>query len=210
MRTTHHHPLLAALLVLLGLTGCRSHTAEFSGFLDGYDQLEPAPDDKNAYRYRNPDKDLADYDRFIVEPVMLHFAPNAKGTSIDPKRAGEVVDHFQAKLAEELSENYLVVDQPGAGTARVRMAITSIEKTTPALNIHPGTKLSGAGLGGASIEGELVDTADGVRIFAFVDSDPGNRFTIAEGLDAVGHAKWVIDKWVEEVVGRLDRAHGRE
>ncbi|UCE61917.1 MAG: DUF3313 domain-containing protein, partial [Phycisphaerales bacterium] len=87
---------------------------------------------------------------------------------------------------------YSVVDAPGPGVLRIRAALTDIKKTKPAMNIHPATKLSGIGLGGASMEAEGLDAQTGERVLAVVDTRAGNRLSIGAGLDSLGHAKQMI------------------
>jgi len=201
--------LLAALLAAaLLLGGCSMSNRGYSGFLGDYSRLKPDPDIKGVLVYRAPGFDAGGYDKFIVDPIGVHFAPDAKGTAINPDKLKELTDYFHQKLTEELSANYSVVLGPGPGTMRLRIAITDIKKTEPALNIHPATKLSGAGLGGASVEAEGIDTATGQRLFAFVHTRPGDRLAITEGLEAWGHAKQAMDFWAKKLVERLDKAHG--
>ncbi len=76
------------------------------------------------------------------------------------------------------------------------------------MNIHPATKLSGIGLGGASMEAEALDSQTGERVFAVVDTREGNRLSIGAGLSELGHAQQVIKHWIERFVNRVDRAHG--
>ncbi len=76
------------------------------------------------------------------------------------------------------------------------------------MNIHPATKLSGVGLGGASMEAEAIDSVSGRRVFAVVDTRQGSRFALTAGLSELGHAKQVITHWVERFVKRVDEAHG--
>ncbi len=91
---------------------------------------------------------------------------------------------------------------------RIRIAITDIKKTTAVANIHPAMKMSGIGLGGASMEAEAVDSVSGERVGAIVDSQSGGRLGITAGLKKYGHAQQVMDGWVERFVKRLDKAHG--
>jgi hypothetical protein len=138
----------------------------------------------------------------------VHFAPNAKGTALDPAKLKKLSDYAYDEVAKALSERYTVVTAPGPGVLRLRTALTDIKKTTPALNIHPATKLSGLGLGGASMEAEALDSQTGERVFAVVDTRQGDRLAIAAGLDPLGHAKQVIRHWIERFVKRVDKAHG--
>ncbi len=89
---------------------------------------------------------------------------------------------------------------------RIRVAITQISETIPLLNIHPGMKLTGAGLGGASMEAEAVDSKTGKRVAAVMETESGNRLSIAAGFSQFGHAKQVMDGWIERFVKRLDAA----
>ncbi len=98
--------------------------------------------------------------------------------------------------------------KPGPGVLRLRAAITDIEKTTPIMNIHPAMKISGIGLGGASMEAEAVDSQTRERVIAVVDSREGSRASIGAGLQTFGHAKQVMDFWVERFRKNLDKAHG--
>ena len=100
------------------------------------------------------------------------------------------------------------VQKPGPGVLRVRTAITDIEKTTPIMNIHPAMKMSGIGLGGASMEAEAIDSQTRERVIAVVDSRQGSRASIGAGLQTFGHAKQVMDFWVERFIKQVDKAHG--
>ena len=194
--------MIAGLLV--GCTGRPKVT--HSGFLRDYSQLKLEED--GAKRYLNPSKNLRQYKKFIIDPVVVNFAPNAKGTAIDPAKLKELSDYFRNQLVKGLSKRYRVVRSSGPGVLRIRVAITDIKKTTAVANIHPGMKMSGVGLGGAAMEAEAVDSVSGERVAAIVDSQSGGRLGITAGLKKYGHAQQVMDGWVERFVKRLDKAHG--
>lgn len=158
--------------------------------------------------YESATKRLKDYDKFMIDPVIVHFAPNAKGTAIDPAKVKKLADYMTERLRELLSKRYQVVSAPGPGVLRLRIALTDIKKTIPALNIHPGMKLSGVGVGGASMEAEAVDSQSGERVLAVVDSGEGSFMAIKAGLESLGHAEEVIGAWAERLVNRVDKAHG--
>ncbi len=201
----------AVAIVFLGfVAGCATQQAARSGFLGDYSQLKPDPAFDGARRYQNPAKPLKQYQKFMVDPVVVHFAPNAKGTAISPGKLKELADYFHDRAVEELSKRYQVVQKPGPGVLRVRAAITGIEKTTPILNIHPAMKISGIGLGGASMEAEAVDSQTRERVIAVVDSRQGSRASIGAGLQTFGHAKQVMDFWIERFITQLDKAHGEK
>lgn len=161
-------------------------------------------------RWVAPTEKLTQYKQFIIDPVIVHFSPNAKGTAIDPAELKEMSDYFHAQVVKALSKTkrYQVVTAPGSGVARVRIAITDISKTVPVANIHPAMKLSGIGLGGAAMEAEVVDSVSGERLGMVVDSQSGGRLGIVAGLQTYGHARQVMDGWTERFVKRLDTIHG--
>ena len=202
---------IALAIIFLGsVAGCATQQAAKSGFLSDYSQLKPDPTFDGARRYQNPAKPLNQYRKFMLDPVVVHFAPNAKGTAISPGELKKLADYFHDRAVEELSKRYQVVQKPGPGVLRVRAAITDIEKTTPIMNIHPAMKMSGIGLGGASMEAEAIDSQTRERVIAVVDSRQGSRASIGAGLQTFGHAKQVMDFWIERFIKQLDKAHGEK
>jgi len=194
----------------------RTRISRYSGFLGDYSKLKRSRQLKGAMSYENPSKKLGHYDKFMIDQVVVHFAPNAKGIGVDPIKVQQVADYFHRELwlALSMRMRYQVVNTPGPGVLRLRMAITDIKTTVPIMNIHPGTKLLGQvlgfGLGGASMEGEAVDSQTGERVLAVVDMRRGafNPFPSAAGFDEVGHAEEVVRYWVKRFVGRVDKVHG--
>lgn len=201
--------VVCSVILIAALTGCSAKQRANSGFLVDYSELKPSPLVEGAYAYRNPSFDLGKFDKFIIDPIGVHFAPDASGAAVDPKTLQEMTAYFRTKLIEGLSKNYKVVDAAGDGTLRLRIALTDLQKSNPALNIHPATKLSGVGLGAASVEAEGLDTASGKRLFAFVHTRSGDRLSIVEGLEFWGHAKQAMDFWAAKLVERVDEAHGK-
>lgn len=198
-------PLVVCCAVL---AGCQSSKTAYSGFLGDYSGFRASAEVKGALVYTHPTLTLKSYDKFMIDPVIVHFAPNAKGTAMDPAKVKKLTDYVREQLSNGLSKRYQVVTSPGPGVLRLRVALTDIKKTIPAMNIHPGTKLSGVGIGGASMEAEALDSQTGDRVRAVVDSRKGDVMAIGAGLKPLGHAKQVIDYWIERFVKRVDQAHG--
>jgi hypothetical protein len=149
-----HITLLALFigLVPLWISGCGTTETARTGFLKDYSKLKPHPEVEGRFRYLNPKMNVGDYSKFIVDPVVLQLSKEGKEEEIDQEDLNEQVTFFHKTLVEKLETDYRVVNSPGKGVARLRVAITHIDKTNPALNIHPATKLTGAGLGGAGPE----------------------------------------------------------
>ena len=67
-----------------------------------------------------------------------------------------------------------VVYQPAPGVVRVRLVLTDIEKTN-AVNLLPQASLLGVGLGGAAMEGEVINSMTDMQIGVVVESQKGSR-----------------------------------
>lgn len=178
----------------------------YSLFLQNYWQL--SIDKEGAMSYKNLSKGLKQYNKFMLDPVVVHFAANAKGTAVDPAKLVQLTDYAHRELVKGLSKRYQVVGSPGPGVLRIRSAITDIKKALSAHDIKPGEESFGVGLGGASMEAEGLDSQTGERVIAVVDSRQGEKISTAERFDEFGHAKEVIRYWIMRFVRRLDKAHG--
>jgi len=116
---------------------------------------------------------------------------------------------FRKKIKEELQKGYQVVQSSGTGVARIRTSISEVEKTLPYLNIHPGTKIMGGGLGGAGAELEIVDSVNGQIIAAAIANQKGSRLDIGAGLTWYGNAEEVMEDWAEDLKDWVDKVHGK-
>ncbi|MHC4573397.1 MAG: DUF3313 domain-containing protein [Planctomycetota bacterium] len=192
--------------------GCGPKAPQTVGFLSDYSRLEA--DSSSSLRYVN-ERALAKYSSFIVDRVDVHFHSGAK--AIEARTEGkltqqdirDLTNYFHSAIVKTLTEGgYKVVYRPGPGVARIRAAITDIEKTNVALAAIPQTHLVGAGIGGASMEVEMVDSVTGEQIGAVVESRAGSRIPFT-GLSDWGGAKAAMDEWAKRVRQRLDKAHGR-
>ena len=209
IRRTRRCSLVLGVVLAVGLTGCGLQ-AQKSGFLGDYSQLKPSEKSEGTMVYWNPAKPLKNYNSFIIEPVVVHFAPDAKGGGIDPETLNELAVYFHDQVVQGLTKSgYTVVKQPAAGVLKVRAAITQIDKTVPVANIHPAMKMTGLGLGGASMEAEGTDSKSNDRVFAVTDSRKGSRLDITGGLQWYGNAKGVMQEWAERFVAAVDDAHGK-
>jgi len=177
-----------------------------SGFLSDYSKLKEIEENHLVYDSGNFDN----YLKFIVEPVaMLYRNPDEKQI-FDSEELEDLQAHFATKVRKALIEDdgYQVVEVPGPGTAIIRIGITDVDDTIGALNITIYTKITGAGLGGAAMEGEILDSVTGEQIGAVIRWGSGSRIFRA-GFTHTGDAKIVIDRWAKNLRQTIDEAHGR-
>lgn len=90
--------------------------------------------------------------------------------------------------------------------ATIRLGITALDATLGALNIALTTKITGAGLGGAAMEGEMVDSHTGKRLAAAIQWGSGSR-VLRAGLTRLGDAKLQINCSCKNLRQRIDAAH---
>lgn len=203
MRTT----ISTLVLILFGaaLAACAGRPGQTrSGFLSDYDNLRRVSDAE----YARADADaLASLSGLYIEETRLMVDATPDGTVIPAKDAAEIEAHIRASLVKSLGEAYAVVDAPGPGIGRLRVAITEVKKPATLLNFHPASKVTGAGLGGATIESEILDQS-GKQIAAMVEPRKGDQFEL-DTLSEYDDAMDAIEAWADSLRKRLDKAHGR-
>ncbi len=195
---------LCALVVFMA-SGCATiKQPEPTGFLSDYSNLTQIADDHLFYSAGKS----AGYRQFIVEPVTLLFTPD-QNAAFNGNELEELQLYFEEKLKDALTrdDGYSLATEPGPGVARLRVGLVDVERTVGALNIWLVTKVTGAGIGGASAEGEMVDSQTGEQLAATVRWGGGSRVLIA-GLTSMGDAKIAIKRWTRDVRSMLDEAHG--
>ncbi|MHC4319399.1 MAG: DUF3313 family protein, partial [Planctomycetota bacterium] len=64
-------------------------------------------------------------------------------------------------------------------------------------NLHPGSKLMGAGTGGASMEGEILDSVTGRQLGAVIQAKKGSQFDL-DYFDGLNDVKDAIDAWAKQ------------
>ena len=117
----------------------------------------------------------------------------------------DLKNYMHSAVVDAVKDRYEIVYRPGPGVARVRIALTDLKQSRTAQNIMPLTKLAGTGLGGASLEAELLDSQTHKQIGAIVESQLGSRLSLA-GISTWGDAKSVMDEWAKRFRQRLDES----
>jgi len=231
---------LITTLVVVVLIGCmgvfntsiiEAKELKPSGFFENYSGFEESTESKGLYVKRNPNRSIGEYSKFLLEPITVYMAPVRGISKINPKRMGvnakklaELTEHFENEITRVLSENYTVVNEPGEGVLRLRLAVTDVKTNIRLLNIHSYTSFTGVGLGSASMEGEATDSVTGEQILAVVDSRKGSTMPKLKGQKVDDIAKEAIDNkldsltryntikqimttWAERFAKKVDEQH---
>ena len=193
--------MILAVGIMLIQCGCGSEGAARTGFLSDYSRLQT--ESSTSLRYINT-RALAKYSNFIVDPVRVHFHSGSKSKGkLTQQQISDLTSYMNANIIEAVIDSgNKVVYQPAPGVARVRVALTDIQKTNAA-NILPQASLLGVGLGGASMEGEIIDSMTGEQIGAVVESQKGSRIPFSN-LREWTTSKKIMDDWAKRFQQRLE------
>ena len=200
--------LLISIVALGLLAACAAPVSEpeQTGFLSDYSKLETK---EKGYIGYIGDRAI-EYDKFMVDPIEILFRRDPEDQKFSDEELEELKAYFIKEATEQLTKDdgYAVVTEPGPGVLRLRLGITEVDASIGALNVVLTTKITGAGLGGASAEGEAVDSVTGEQIAAMVRWESGSRIARA-GLTKMGDAKLAINKWTRDWRQNIDDVHGR-
>lgn len=190
--------LSSALICAALLSACPSQETTRTGFLNTYDHMRIAEDDKDALVYKAPAK-MA-YTRFMVDEVT--YAPGQKSEKdVTPEQIAEIKKSYQDAAIKTFSKRYQYTNQPDYGVMRVRLAITGIDKANSTLNYVTVALVGPVSNGGASSESEVIDAMTGEKIAALAthtNADPING-GVFEYFTKTGHAKSVLADHAEQL-----------
>ena len=184
------------LLLLLALgascaTTYQTRRAKTSGFLGDYSQLRPGEGKEPLLVYFNPAADVRNYDKILIDPVVGYLGQGSRLNRLAPADRQALLDYFHATLREQLGQDYALVDRPGPGTLRLRIAVTDARGTKPVadtLSTVVPVALAVSALervalgktlttGSVRIEAEALDAQTGARLGAMVDERVGAKVT---------------------------------
>ncbi|HOO21907.1 MAG TPA: DUF3313 domain-containing protein [Kiritimatiellia bacterium] len=212
------------MVLLVAVTGlsCTStyqvRNAPASGFLGDYSQLERGGRGRPLLIYRDPAADFTAYKRIQIDPVAGYIGAHSRLQKIAPEDRQALLDYFHATLRKRLAEDYELVNEPGPGVLRLRVAVTDAQGSKVAMDtlstvVPVGLALSalekvalGKTLtaGSVRIEAEALDGGTGKRLAALVDERAGAK--VSGRLDK--WSKWqdardAFDFWGDRLGSRL-------
>lgn len=197
MRTRIGFVAVCAVWLASGLVGCSSSPPlRQTGFLSTYDNLRPAGE--NRMRYISPE--LRDYTAFIVDPVESRLEDGV----LSPDDRAAALNYFREAMIRAIrAAGFAVTDDVGPHVARVRLALTGVAKSEWWMKLYPAARFSGAGTGGAAMEGEVIDSMTGRELGAVVQAASGNQFNLAN-FSTLSDVESAIDKWADNARQRLE------
>ncbi|MBV5307621.1 MAG: DUF3313 domain-containing protein [Desulfobulbaceae bacterium] len=216
--------LTTGLLVALSccvFSGCAStSTVGHSGFLKDYPTFQPGAPDGVDLVYLKPGTDLKKYNKVMLDKVQFFIKKDADYKGIEATELAELTDTFHRAIIDAMGTAYPLVDKPGPDVLHVRLGVSDIEPSNPALSglttvlpvglavsaVKKGASGSHTGVGGASMEVEFLDSISGERLGAAIDTFNGSKLS---GLSKYGAAKEAFEFWAKRLRVTLDKAHGK-
>jgi hypothetical protein len=187
------------MLMALFLTSCMAKTMtdyKHAGFLSDYSKLKHARDGSEAEIYTKPGFNLKNYNKILLDRIIIWYRDDAEYKGIDPTELKALADYFHDAIARELGTAYPLVSEPGTDVLRLRIAITELVATRPAVSavvlvlpyVTIGDIASGATtkggmgsspyVGDAAIEAEALDSLTNEQLAAFVERRIGKKYDI--------------------------------
>jgi hypothetical protein len=190
--------LLAAAALLLG--ACANQETTRSGFLRDYSRM--APDASGALVERaagGPQAVAARYRAFMIDDVA--YLPGARSEHASAAEIAELRAHYKDAAVKVFAQHYVHTATPGPDVLRIRLAITGIDKADATLNYIATPLVGPVSNGGASSEGEIVDSTTGKRLAALSVHTNANPFKggLFEYYTRLGHAKAVLARHAAEL-----------
>jgi len=217
MRRTR--PALALLLLLAACAARpKPQPADFSGFLDDYSLLRQGGPDEVALVYRNPDAHWTSYDKVLLEPVTLWRSGKKSLDAVPEGDLLRLVADLEGAVRRRLGSGFQLVDAPGPGVMRIRLAITDARASDPILDVlraHGSDDVTpGDGpldletrrfIESAQIEGELRDAHTDELLAAGVDR---RRREGAPPIGTWAEVDRALGFWADRLCSRLEARTG--
>ncbi len=186
-----------------------------SGFLGAYPQFEQGEEGIDQ-RYLKPGVDFRSYKKIMMDEVVFFFKNDADYKGIHPSEISELSEEFHKAFVAALGD-YLT-DKPGPGVARMRLAVTDLEPSSPVAGtmstvipvglavslIKKGVTGEYAAIGSASMEVEFLDSVTNVQIAAGIDKAPGGKLDLGK----LSPAKSAFEFWAKRLRAFMDEMQG--
>ncbi len=213
---------MLVLAVLIGSPGCATRQtgkAQPSGFLGDYSQLTPGGKGEAQLRYIKPDVDWKKYNAVMIDAPLVYAGSEA--TELSERDQKKHTEDLRSAFVEAMQKNYEIVDEPGPGVLRIRMAITEARGANLLMNDVTGlvpqlrlvTMIGGMAtdtakfVGKCSGEAEITDSMSGERLAAGADERVGTKDP-RNMLNKWSDVESAFEDWAELLRAKLERLRG--
>jgi len=222
MKTMAKVLLVVGMAIMFTVSVAMAGDPPFSGFLgspDVYKQLTPGPEGGAKLRWVKPGADLSKYNSFMVDSVVFYLADQSEYKGIDPQVMKDLADSFNKELVAAFKDKYPIVADPGPDVARIKIAITNIERSQPGVSaitsiipvgiavsvVKRGATGGWAGSGETCAEFMVLDSESNEALVMAVDQQ---QAAFASRFSSYGSAEDAFKFWSARIVTALDEAKG--
>ncbi len=195
-----------------------------SGFLSTYDSLKQSDEYMVEWLFFDEKANFNSYDKIILDYVQFFVKEDAEYKGLQANEMQELAEAFHQSVIKALSDKYQFVSKPGPGTMRIRLALTDVEPIKAGRNtltavVPVGVVLNlvkvaatgeSIGVGRTSMEAEIFDTQNRMRLVAAIDTDVGKKYAGYKGDTKWAHAEGTFEAWAKDLRTFLDKLSGRK
>lgn len=193
-----------------------------SGFLEDYSLLRKGGEEEATLVYWNSKAKFASYNRVIVDPVTVWLGAGSNLKTVSLAERQKLANEFHSAIITQLKKDYEIVNTPGPGTMRIRVALTDARASNPTMDTIStyvpqarliqsvatvGSETAGF-VGEASAEAEVRDTQTGVLLAAGVDRRAGTKSFGDSTFDSWGDVREAFKKWAAQFSKNLANRRG--
>ena len=209
---------LASLFFTANAIGAKAPSE--SDFIRDLPPLKPSPVVKGAYFWNATKLSLAKYDRLLIDPIEVFVHKESKYGGTAPAEMLAVTAQLRAQLIDALEPDYPIVNKPGPGVARVRLAITGIKLVQQKKAARGVFGFMPAGLAVNALQeaaGRKILPEDATAEIELLDSTTGARLAVGVDPKAFRHggkSSWealreALKLYAMRLRQRLDEAHAK-
>lgn len=158
--------------------------------------LQKGGEDQALYRYVNPDAKLKQYDKAIIDPVLI--VKEAQLDADELENYKKLANNAFVYLNDELKQDYRIVETPAEGTMRIQLAIVDADSSKPGRNVLSSVMPIGIGLNAVKYAATGKQSGVGEITAEFKVSDAMTGALLGAALDRrVGgkSPKGITDTW---------------
>ena len=215
--------LLVALCAPL-MAGCgpslRARSVDLrDSFLVNPSILQRGSDDQALYRYQNPDADVPEYRKIIVDPVLIYN--EAQMDAATRKNYQALANNGYTYIVQALQNDYTIVTNPGQDTMNLQFGIVSADRSAVVRNLIStvlpvGMAMSAvkyevtgkpSAVGDVTAEVRITDSRTGQLIGAALDRRVGGK-ELRGVLDSWENADAALKYWAQRIRFMLCVARG--
>jgi len=201
------------------LTGCASVNKvteeKHSGFLSDYSIMKPTQEDPDRLGYLDSDVNWQQYHSIMVDKVIV-ITPDGEQQT-DAVILVAIADKYEEILKQQLSTEFNIVENAGAGTIRFQAAITSVFTSYDDMKGYQYIPIAAAFTGAKRASGseqqrirvttevKLLDSVDGQLLGQSIDLKSGDNKQDKDSGILLADVVPILERWAQSATDVLVR-----